>query len=1443
MESDLCTTHVHLCLTLSQFAANSIDDVNITLIILPGNHSLFVNLSLSNLTNLLVYSNFSATVVCESSSHFSFESIEFAYIRNLNFIGCGGNSVEYVHEFQLQESKFEGQVETGTSVRLIKTTAEIVDCAFKSNQFGTIQNSVKSVILLSTDVVWLIVRNVTGNVRVGGAVISIHSNIRISQCKFENNTAEIGGDIFTEEFSKITIFNSTFTGDASGAGKRSSFGGSIFSDESDILISECQLNDNYATVGGAIASSLSNFTIDRSTFFLNSAYDHGGVLFAYNSSIAVNDSNFEHNIAGGGGAVNMYEGTIDITTSRFISNIAERHAGALDLYRGTSNIKACLFKNNSAYSFGGAVLFWFSSSNMYGTKVTDAEVQASDVNTTYCYSMNKCDGATVGANNTSMFASDNEIHFISNNAPIGAAYYAIRSTVISCGRVFFSNNAASLYSFVYFLDSDGYFVGSTVMSQNLGSFLAFNSNITFSGCTKFVNCSPPQNTSANFKEGGALTLFQSTLTFQGMCRLENNHAEIGGAIVGTESKLYLNDEVTITNNKAAKSGGGLYLSQSELNSLQESNVTISGNNAVERGGGVHAVSSSVKCIVTGSKYTDKGGKMIDKYMGALLNIIHNTAQKGGALFLEANSKVTLLKDYIFVTLTNHSAVKFIGNTADYGGAVYVDDELNSGSCASNPFVINSPKSECFFRVVATHAFLTANTNFSLNNVLFHLNSAIISGSILFGGLLDRCTVSLFNEVDRTLDLATNSFLTYQGDGLQYLLDISTGHNEQSISSYPVQLCLCTNDHQNCGYKVQNNITVRKGYSFNLSLIAVDQVYNPLNATIQGYLHSTGSDLIKGQVTRITDRCANLSFKIVSPYRSEELTLFASDGPCKDAELSRMKVGVTFLPCTCPVGFVPSEAQSMACECVCNPKINPYVVECNATTKSFQRRINVWISYINHTDSANIGYLVYIYCPFDYCVPPNISAPVNLNLPNGADAQCALNHTGLLCGACKPGLSLSLGSSKCLKCPDYWPVLFVVITTVAIIAGIGLVVLFLWLNLTVAVGTMNGLLFYANIVAANRVVLLPYPEPNFITIFMSWLNLELGIDVCYIEGMDIYIKTWLQLAFPTYIITLVLLLIIVSRYSSRFSKLIAKRNPVAALATLILLSYGKLFHVVLMAQPFTFASLSYPNGSRELVWLPDGTVKYITGKHIVLFVAALLILFICIAYSLLLFCWQLILRCLDWKIFACVRSPTLYFFMETYHVPYTPRHRYWTGLLLLARAILYLIAAANVSGNPQIQLVSIIFIVSCIILLKMFIATKIFKKWLIDTLESFFYFNIVFFASFTAYNLSTGSIQDGIAYTSVVLSFTVTLFIILYHIHEYTSLLSRLCHIKIMKNITKSFKMDQKQNVEYPHTPDRLSDMSRLDDILDIGDCPTSDADCESHSTPFGPTCSVVELSY
>ena len=147
-----------------------------------------------------------------------------------------------------------------------------------------------------------------------------------------------------------------------------------------------------------------------------------------------------------------------------------------------------------------------------------------------------------------------------------------------------------------------------------------------------------------------------------------------------------------------------------------------------------------------------------------------------------------------------------------------------------------------------------------------------------------------------------------------------------------------------------------------------------------------------------------------------------------------------------------------------------------------------------------------------------------------------------------------------------------IVLAVLITGIVLVTLILILNLTVAVGTVNGLIFYANIVGStSRPLTLALPE-----LVVAWLNLEPGFDGCFINGLDGYWKTWLKFTFPTYVFILVASVIIVSRFFPKFSRIIGKRNPVATLNTLILLSYSKLLHAVISI--FLFTTLDCPGGS-------------------------------------------------------------------------------------------------------------------------------------------------------------------------------------------------------------------------------------------------------------------------
>ena len=150
-----------------------------------------------------------------------------------------------------------------------------------------------------------------------------------------------------------------------------------------------------------------------------------------------------------------------------------------------------------------------------------------------------------------------------------------------------------------------------------------------------------------------------------------------------DSKLYVNGNVTIAHNTATGNGGGVYLSTSDLNCQQKSTFVFYNNMAMSKGGGVHALSSSINSfsniiyLILPPLYESD---MDRYYKGAKINFTNNEAKFGGGLLLADNAKLKINIMYPVMD-TLMPTVSFIGNSADYGGAIFVDDETNSGMCA------------------------------------------------------------------------------------------------------------------------------------------------------------------------------------------------------------------------------------------------------------------------------------------------------------------------------------------------------------------------------------------------------------------------------------------------------------------------------------------------------------------------------------------------------------------------------------------------------------------------------------------------------------------------------------------------------------------------------------------------------------------------------------------
>ena len=90
--------------------------------------------------------------------------------------------------------------------------------------------------------------------------------------------------------------------------------------------------------------------------------------------------------------------------------------------------------------------------------------------------------------------------------------------------------------------------------------------------------------------------------------------------------------------------------------------------------------------------------------------------------------------------------------------------------------------------------------------------------------------------------------------------------------------------------------------------------------------------------------------------------------------------------------------------------------------------------------------------------------------------------------------------------------------------------------------------------------------------------------------------------------------------------------------------------------------------------------------------------------------------------------------------------------------------------------SIIFTLGFILLLKAFIG-RLYRKWPLDVLETFFYFNLLSLSLFAWYFINRKDQYKPVAYISITITFILLVAIILYHLHTYTALSTKVVKLE------------------------------------------------------------------
>ena len=1179
---------------------------------------------------------------------------------------------------------------------------------------------------------------------VGGGIMTFDSSVSVSgSLLLADNSGGQGGGLTIQQDSNMDITGTLLLTNNSAH----SLGGGMYVDGSCVNVTDSAvLIDNHAGLsGGGIQSLTARINIAGTvSISKSSAGQYGGGVAMATSNLSVSGNLLLTGNSGdqGGGLNIQQDSSMDITgTVALARNSADSLGGGIIMITSSMSINgSCLLTDNTAGTGGGLNIQHDSSMDITGTlQLTNNSARQygggigmSNANMSVSGSLLLTDnsggqGGGLNVQNSNMDITGTMV-LTNNSADAGGGMLVGGCGMTASGSVSFINNSAST-------NGGGAFVGSSYVTLGNTLFTADNGETTVSASVLFTN-----NSAGN--SGGGVAASLSNITLLNACFM-GNRANQGGGMDFQEGNLFITGTVSFINNSAGGIGGGMTIDVGSA--TLAGNVSFTGNHAIVQGGGIGLESSNMSLtgsvVLAGNHAVQGGGIDVGRSSvdipGTVL-LTNNSAHEGGGINLD-NGKVNISGSIVLTS--NHADadgggmtidydsqmaltgnVYFIENSAVSGGAIYFTDVSPLLYCASVAGV-ECVIEDCFFQV-------DTNTSHSIDKLLVFEGNIAEMGSVLFGGSVDRCTLES--------DPGANS-----GEVFDRIANYSKQLDTLSpITSEAFRVCLCE-DHQVC--TAGNIIRTYPGKTISVRVAAVGQ----RNGTHPAAVNAITSPSKMSRLNAFEDRqvvnnsCTELNYTTFS-NESLQLELYV-DGSCSSLDGLNNHLYIPVHLLHCPHAFELSDSTQ---GCICEERLRKFTNSCDINDQTIERDGDFWVGYDN--DNQSSGLILHPHCPFDYCQAKSIHFTLN-----HTDRQCNGDRSGLLCGACRSNRSLALGSSRCLSCSDAYLSLLVPFA----VMGVVLVFFLLACRLTVALGTLSGLVFYANIVQANRNVFFPPGSSNPLTVFIAWVNLDLGIETCFYDGMDAYAKTWLQFAFPIYIWGVIGIIMFISSLSFTISRILGK-NPVAILATLFLLSYAKILRNIITA--LSLATLQYPNES-QVVWLNDANIRYLGGKHIPLFVVGLLVfVLLFLPYTLLLLFGQWLLAWSNLKILFWMNNTKLKAFFDSYHSPYKEKHRYWTGLLLVVRFVLLLVFGTNVFGEESENLLAISAASFGLLAWPWLIGT-VYKNWYLGVLEASFILNLGISAAATSYVQQAGGNQAVVSYISTGIAFVTFIAILLYHI--------------------------------------------------------------------------------
>ena len=730
------------------------------------------------------------------------------------------------------------------------------------------------------------------------------------------------------------------------------------------------------------------------------------------------------------------------------------------------------------------------------------------------------------------------------------------------------------------------------------------------------------------------------------------------------------------------------------------------------------------CIIAGSN-----GTAVSLYNSNLnlydsVRFENNHAKYGGALKVCERS---------FIFLHNNSHIQFINNTALMGGAIFIQQSYleTASPCAFQPALPEAIPIKEF------HKYLKLE---------FVNNSASTAGDVIYGGSLTTCyTIGSYSYYHPRNKL--KSFFNFKMI-FNEIFNTKAQIGPSPVSSYPLGVCFCDPTKSELTPECQTDhqpLEVYPGEEFTVSAKTIGQLNGSTIGTIQPSLeeesHFHQLTVLNGG--KYSNQCIPLSFSVLSNESIATIIL----KPSVERYTKPFTVNVTVHLLPCPLGFELINYTGGQYKCDCSSLFHHHLgvflrpIECDITTQTIRKNAPVWFGCYdgeNHSVMNNSSFcetpVVSGTCVY-YCSTTNSSGNISIY---DLDKQCIRGRTGVLCGACKPGLSHILGlSHECRKCSD--KKLFIYIPSV-LFSGVLTVFLLTVLNLTITEGTVNGLMLYATFLFTCRDYffestdsIIQHRFSKAFWIFIAWLNLDSGFDACAYDGLTGYQYIWLTFGFVFYLLIIQAVMIILSHKFIFFTRLFG-RNVLKVLATLLVLTHSQLMYACFHSLLYSHLIISTSTGKKIVnVWSFDGNIPYFGLKHMVLFLLAV----ICLLFMLFFTLCLLFIQCLQkhnnrWYLRWVERLRP---FFEAFTGPCHNEYRFWPGLLHLIRTLIYALSMyfnGYESYYRHWKMLTISAFCVLVMTLACIFPRGVYKKWPLNVLEFSYFLNLCILCVFLAY---------------------------------------------------------------------------------------------------------------